>query len=77
MLNDIEKLVKLNEELGDEKFDEVMKRVANAEKKIKNRYVLKNSMSEDFAKGSMRNHKCPVCEKKMKRCICNFKKNYK
>ena len=77
MLNDIERLAKLHEELGDEKFDEVIKRVEKAEKKIKLKNTLKNSMSEDFAKGAMRNHSCPVCQKKMKRCICQFSQNYK
>ena len=77
MINDIEKLSLLHDDLGEEKFDEVMKRVEKAEKKQKLRNTLSNSMSDDYGKGCMRNQKCPVCSKKMKKCCCGFTENYK
>lgn len=31
---------------------------------------LKNTISEDFSKGSLRNQKCPECNSKLKKCKC-------
>ena len=31
---------------------------------------LKNTIAQDFSKGSLRNQKCPECGKKLKKCGC-------
>jgi DTW domain-containing protein YfiP len=31
---------------------------------------LKNTITQDFSKGGMRNQKCPECGNKLKRCKC-------
>lgn len=31
---------------------------------------IKNTIAQDFSKGSLRNQKCPECGKKLKKCSC-------
>lgn len=60
-------------EINDTEPDFIDKMTQRVEKVIKGREKgepIKNSMAEDFSKGSVRNQKCPMCSKKLKKCGC-------
>ena len=54
--------------------EQVIKVLEKAQKIQKRKSIKKNTISEDFSKGHARNFPCPVCNKKMKKCICEMKK---
>jgi len=63
-------------ELKEEDFPKVLEKAAEyndeLKKKEKDKNVLKNSVEQDFSKGSVRNQKCPLCNAKLKNCVCGF-----
>lgn len=34
------------------------------------KHQIKNTISDDFSKGCVRNQECPECKKKLKKCRC-------
>jgi hypothetical protein len=75
-----EKIDALEKETGHEVTEEdfhnnmgkVIKLQDEEEKRKKEKKIMKNTVEEDFSKGSVRNQKCPLCGVKLKKCICGF-----
>jgi hypothetical protein len=67
---------KTGHEVTEEEFMELLEKVQHIqdkdEKTKKNRKTKKNSIEEDFSKGAVRNQPCPLCHKKLKKCLCGF-----
>ena len=67
---------KTGHEVTQEDFNNIMDKVVDLqekeEKKKRERKIMKNSVEQDFSKGSVRNQLCPLCHVKLKKCICGF-----
>lgn len=59
--------------VDDKSMLDVLKKAANYYDKREKKQPIKRSMEADFSKGNVRNQKCPVCDKKMKKCHCGVK----
>jgi hypothetical protein len=73
-ISELEK--KTGHEVTEEDFMRVLEKVQDIqdkdEKEKKDRKTKKNTIEEDFSKGSVRNQPCPLCGKKLKKCICGL-----
>jgi len=67
---------KTGKEVTEEDFYKVLEKVTDIqdkeEKEKKEKKVIKNTVEQDFSKGSVRNQPCPLCGVKLKKCICGL-----
>jgi hydroxylamine reductase (hybrid-cluster protein) len=75
-----EKISALEKETGyevtEKDFNQIMDKVIEIqdkeEKRKKEKKTIKNTVEQDFSKGSVRNQKCPNCGVKLKKCMCGL-----